>query len=56
MNTVTAVTTASEQQIKANVARWRQEHGLEAKPTRRFVNRPTFTHKGDRVALTVRGK
>lgn len=52
MNTVTTVTTVSEHQIKANVARWRQERGLDPKPApRRFVNRPTFTHKGDRVVV-----
>jgi hypothetical protein len=58
MNTVTsAAPAANKNQIMANVRRWRREHGLESKPTnRRFVNRPTFTHKGDRAAMSGGGK
>lgn len=58
MNTVTTVVAvATDQQIKANVARWRREHGLDPKPApRRFVNAPTFVHKGDRVSQIARGK
>lgn len=57
MNTVTAVPTATQEQIKANVARWRREHGLEPKPQATLAKgRIRFTHPGDRMAQIGREK